>query len=60
MIVKCPTCGIKVVWEENVFRPFCSERCKINDLAAWADAQYVVSEEIDEGLDIDGLNERIN
>lgn len=36
--VACPTCGKAVVWnEESKWRPFCSERCKLIDLGAWAD-----------------------
>jgi uncharacterized protein len=34
--VKCPTCGRQSVWaEDNPFRPFCSERCRLIDLGAW-------------------------
>ncbi|MBX3705150.1 MAG: DNA gyrase inhibitor YacG [Pseudomonadales bacterium] len=36
-IVRCPTCGKAVKWTSgNAFRPFCSERCKLIDLGAWA------------------------
>ena len=39
--VNCPQCGKIVVWENtNHFRPFCSERCKTNDLAQWATESY--------------------
>lgn len=35
--VRCPTCGKIVVWSPALpFRPFCSERCKLIDLGAWA------------------------
>ena len=35
--VKCPACGAPVPWTESSrFRPFCSERCRIMDLGAWA------------------------
>ena len=27
-------------WEGSPWRPFCSERCKLVDLAAWADERY--------------------
>ena len=27
---------------ERVWRPFCSERCKLQDLARWADGSYRV------------------
>jgi uncharacterized protein len=41
--VACPTCGARVAWRsENRFRPFCSERCKVNDLGAWANEEYRV------------------
>lgn len=42
-IVACPTCAAEVEWSAaNVYRPFCSERCKLIDLGAWADEQYRV------------------
>ncbi|HQV25524.1 MAG TPA: DNA gyrase inhibitor YacG [Acinetobacter sp.] len=36
----CPRCGEKSTWENNEFRPFCSERCKLIDLGAWASDEY--------------------
>jgi uncharacterized protein len=34
--VKCPTCGRPVEWSDNEkFRPFCSDRCRLIDLGAW-------------------------
>ena len=44
-LVKCPTCGKKVEYGGNEFRPFCSERCKLLDLGAWADEEYTVPTE---------------
>jgi endogenous inhibitor of DNA gyrase (YacG/DUF329 family) len=42
-VVKCPTCGAPVAWSEaSTYRPFCSERCKLIDLGAWASDRYVV------------------
>ena len=39
--VKCPTCEKPVEWKpENAYRPFCSERCKLIDLGAWADESH--------------------
>ena len=29
-------------WRDNPWRPFCSERCKTIDLAAWAEGEYAV------------------
>lgn len=40
MKVKCPHCGREAEYERNEFRPFCSERCKLLDLGAWADEDY--------------------
>ncbi len=36
----CPRCGKLTTWEGNEFRPFCSERCKMIDLGAWANDEY--------------------
>lgn len=39
--VPCPQCGKAVEWvPENLYRPFCSERCKLIDLGAWASEAY--------------------
>jgi endogenous inhibitor of DNA gyrase (YacG/DUF329 family) len=40
--MKCPTCGHVIKWEDNPFRPFCSERCKLIDLGAWVNEEYSV------------------
>jgi endogenous inhibitor of DNA gyrase (YacG/DUF329 family) len=39
---KCPTCNKQVKWEDNPFRPFCSERCKLVDLSKWVSEEYRV------------------
>ncbi len=42
-IVKCPQCGKQVPWvESQVYRPFCSERCKIIDFGGWASESNVI------------------
>ena len=42
--VKCPSCGSQVTWnEQQKFRPFCSERCKMIDLGAWASDAYTIA-----------------
>lgn len=42
----CPTCKKMLVYSvDNPFRPFCSERCKNFDTAAWADESYAVEAE---------------
>jgi len=44
MIVNCPTCDCEVEWnDESKWRPFCSERCKLIDLGAWADEEYSIA-----------------
>lgn len=43
--VKCPTCGRDAPYDSgNPFRPFCSERCRLIDLGAWADESYRIPE----------------
>ena len=39
---KCPTCNKQVEWQDNPFRPFCSERCKLVDLSKWVSEEYRV------------------
>jgi len=42
-LVKCPICAKPAEWShKNTWRPFCSERCKLIDLGAWADGSYSV------------------
>ena len=38
----CPRCRKPSTWTDNPFRPFCSERCKLIDLGAWANEDYKV------------------
>lgn len=41
--VRCPTCSVPVEWTPtSKWRPFCSERCKLIDLGAWANESYRV------------------
>ena len=47
--VPCPRCGTQTPFsQENPWRPFCSERCKMIDLGAWAAEDYRVPEPPDE------------
>ena len=42
-IVRCPACGGDSVYaSSNLFRPFCSERCRNMDLGAWASESFRV------------------
>ena len=43
--VKCPTCRKEVAWTNNPHRPFCSERCQLIDLGAWAEERYRIPAE---------------
>jgi endogenous inhibitor of DNA gyrase (YacG/DUF329 family) len=60
--VPCPTCERPVKWNEtSPWRPFCSERCKLVDLGAWAAEQHKIPGEpvlgedhLDLGEDEDG------
>jgi endogenous inhibitor of DNA gyrase (YacG/DUF329 family) len=39
--VNCPQCGKPAAWNSaNRYRPFCSERCRLIDLGAWASENY--------------------
>lgn len=40
--LQCPRCGEKCFWEDNLYRPFCSERCKLIDFGAWANEDYTL------------------
>ena len=41
--VKCPTCEAPVKWgPQSPSRPFCSERCKLIDLGAWAAEEHSI------------------
>ncbi len=52
MKVKCPRCKTETVYSsKNEFRPFCSERCRLIDLGAWAEGSYVVVD--NEGASVD-------
>lgn len=40
-IVACPQCGGESIFaSSNVYRPFCSERCKNIDFGAWASESF--------------------
>ncbi len=42
--VRCPQCGSSVEYRlDNPARPFCSARCKLIDLGAWAEERYAIA-----------------
>lgn len=40
--MRCPLCRRETTWEENPWRPFCSERCQLIDLGRWASDEYSI------------------
>ncbi|MDA8087336.1 MAG: DNA gyrase inhibitor YacG [Nitrospiraceae bacterium] len=49
MKVSCPVCRKMVPWKGNPWRPFCSERCRMIDLASWASEEYrIPGEKVEE------------
>jgi len=42
LMPKCPTCVKPIEWQDNPWRPFCSERCKLIDFSRWANEEYRV------------------
>jgi endogenous inhibitor of DNA gyrase (YacG/DUF329 family) len=43
--MKCPVCKKEAKWDDNPFRPFCSERCRLIDLGKWALGEYRIEGE---------------
>jgi len=42
-VVKCPSCSKPVVWgAAATYKPFCSDRCRLLDLGAWASEKYAI------------------
>ena len=40
---RCPICRKPTDSETNADFPFCSERCRLHDLANWSSEKYVIS-----------------
>jgi endogenous inhibitor of DNA gyrase (YacG/DUF329 family) len=53
LTVKCPTCKKLVPWlAEQIFKPFCCDRCKLIDLGEWAmEEKRIPGESLDENVD---------
>ena len=44
----CPRCSNQVdLGPNNIFRPFCSEKCKLIDLGSWANEEKLISSPIE-------------
>lgn len=42
-LIKCPSCHKRIAYDTTLpCRPFCSERCKTMDTAAWATEAYAI------------------
>ncbi len=41
----CPRCGKVILWDDNPYRPFCSQKCKLIDLGKWIEEEYRISGE---------------
>ncbi len=56
LTVCCPTCRKAVAWsEQERFKPFCSERCKLIDLGEWAaEEKQIPGEPASANFDDDG------
>ena len=44
MSKSCPTCDKKIPTQDNPYKPFCSERCRLLDLGNWVDGKYRIPE----------------
>jgi len=50
--VQCPQCQKPQQWStDNPYRPFCSKRCKLLDLGAWASEEYKVPASVNQDED---------
>ncbi|MCM2131032.1 DNA gyrase inhibitor YacG [Larsenimonas rhizosphaerae] len=57
LTVNCPHCQKAVVWNsDSTWRPFCSKRCHLIDLGAWANEDHrIAGEPAMDNIDIDAL-----
>ena len=52
---RCPICKRATDSELEKEFPFCSERCRLLDLGAWASEKYVVSDPVFDEAELDEL-----
>jgi uncharacterized protein len=56
--VPCPECGTLSDFSPlNLYRPFCSERCKLIDLGVWASEGYRIPTPIQSDAQLTGEEE---
>jgi len=53
---RCPICKRATDSEFGKEFPFCSERCRLADLGAWASEKYVVSDPVFDEAELDELD----
>ncbi|MBF0459510.1 MAG: DNA gyrase inhibitor YacG [Nitrospirae bacterium] len=57
MKVRCPMCAKEVSYSGNPYRPFCSDRCRTADLAAWAEEEYKIPGDKIKGTDFNKISQ---
>jgi uncharacterized protein len=57
---RCPIC--KAATDSDVHRefPFCSQRCRLLDLGAWASEKYVVSDPVFDEAELEELDREMD
>lgn len=55
MTRKCPICGKVTDSEKDSDFPFCSERCRLQDLGNWASEKYRVSSPAFDESEFEGI-----
>ena len=53
---RCPICKTATDSEVHKEFPFCSERCRLADLGAWASEKYVVSDPVFDEAELEELD----
>lgn len=39
----CPQCQQPTLWQDNPWRPFCCQRCRLIDLGDWLDERHSIA-----------------
>jgi len=53
---RCPICKTATDSEVHKEFPFCSDRCRLADLGAWASERYVVSDPVFDEAELEELD----
>lgn len=56
----CPICREAVMWDGNPNRPFCSRKCKTEDLYNWMSHRYAIPGRSVAGQDEEREDEDLN